>query len=108
MTQEKSFEVSGCWSGNNTRRGFGMSKNDRCKYISKSIDKVTLHMPNSNQVIIVALPPSFWNKCHKLINAETKKWMHDNGYGEWERDNPPRFRLIEKAQNEFEVVILPK
>jgi len=99
--------VSGWNNGspnNRTGAGYGirLSKEDRDKYFQREWDFVKIELENGD-VVEVKLSNSFWSNCSELRSSKIGKWMLENGYAPWPKNNPPKFELIPISEKKFKL-----
>ncbi len=80
----KDMIVSGWNNGSpNNRTGAGyrirISKDDRDRYFRIEWDSVEIEL-ETEEIIMVSLSNSFWNRCGELRSSKIGKWMLENRY----------------------------
>jgi hypothetical protein len=96
------FPVS-AWNDSVNGYGLRMSIRSREKYFSKKWNFVLLQLPAEEIPIKITLSASFWNKCCELRSVEIRHWLFDNKFVPWEKGNPPKFLLVNRKDNYFQL-----
>lgn len=86
--------------------GVRVTYQDRQTYFNPNWQTVILDISGgSHQVPINVGKKSFWTKtCGELISIEIGKWLIQNGFGSWPKNNPPKFTLMHRGLNRFELI----
>ena len=89
----------------NTSYGLRITKEDRDRFFRKSWGSVFISLPGKKvETALNVKKASFWNdSCRQLIGREVKEWLVGNDYVPWPYRQPPKFQLIQKYDNHFQV-----
>lgn len=98
---------NGGWHDSGAGYGLKISAADRDRYFRRDWDTVTLRLVGERTSRVAeanVAKKSFWNsQCRELIKLEIGQWFIENGFHQWPRNAPPRFRMFPVATQEFEV-----
>ena len=104
------MEVTAWDNGKHSPTGAGYGMKIDIKYrdlhFRKEWSSVLLTLPGKQNSIEINIDKkSFWgDTCHELISMETGIWLRSNGLAPWPKYNPPKFELVHKESNLFEVI----
>jgi hypothetical protein len=86
--------------------GFKLSLEDRNLYFDKEWPSIYLKLLGvSNPIEINISKDSFWgNTCIELISKEIGMWLRSRGFAPWPKGNPPKFEMVNKGHNLFEII----
>ena len=87
--------------------GYGLKirKEDRDHFFDHLWQSVFIKLPGRGGEIELNIDKaSFWNdKCRELISKEIGIWLIQRGYAPWPSGQPPKFDLVSKQGNLFEL-----
>ncbi len=99
MSQQTFIATAGIWG---YRFGLRIPRAVRESVFKRNWKTVQLRI--GKEVVSINLPPSFWRKCHELVNSAIGNWLKSTGLDQWEYGNPPKIKVKHLGNNQFEIV----
>lgn len=106
MDQKQDYLIFTAWKAG----GYGFKTRicDRDKYFKKEWQNAVIELPKGGsyeEVVCNISEKSFWKEtCHELIKKEIGIWLKTNGYINWPKWHPYKFRAMHLAENRFRLV----
>ncbi|WP_312907935.1 hypothetical protein [Tissierella praeacuta] len=89
-----------------TGSGYGLkiNRDDRDRIFNSEWKFIILQLEGEEKTININInKPSFWKKCSEFISKDIGLWLIKNGYKEWEKGKPPKFKMEQICENRFKV-----
>ncbi|OZV13490.1 hypothetical protein CIW83_02795 [Tissierella sp. P1] len=84
--------------------GFKISRDNIDRVFNSEWKFVVLGLEGEEKTIDVNINKSSFRKnCREFINKDIGLWLIKNGYGNWEKGEPPKFKMEQICENRFKV-----
>lgn len=97
--------VATAWNNGHSGYGLRISAADRDAFLKRGWGSIDLYLAGKvNPAKVNVNKDSLWiGTCRELISGDIGAWMIARGLAPWPKGRPPKFKLVVRAEREFDV-----